>query len=161
MLLSSAQKVTHYAQYYAHHHCNYATVHIQFYYHIRIVRLLPVVFYITTLCCSAWIFYTLCSILCSWENLYLILHQVHMRTISEIKIIIYKSGDQHVKNWLIMTFNRLHWSFCYNFHSWAKPFLELCLMLSTTYYAQNYADMIGLDLLINLHPKENVSVGLA
>ena len=32
MLLSSAQKVTHYVQNYAHHHCNYATVHIQFYY---------------------------------------------------------------------------------------------------------------------------------
>ena len=26
MLLSSAQKVTHYAQYYAHIYCNYATV---------------------------------------------------------------------------------------------------------------------------------------
>ena len=32
MLLSSAQKVTHYAQYYAHNYCNYATVHTQFYY---------------------------------------------------------------------------------------------------------------------------------
>ena len=31
MLLSSAQKVTYYAQYYAHNYCNYATVHIQFY----------------------------------------------------------------------------------------------------------------------------------
>ena len=28
MLLNSAQKVTHYAQYYAHDYCNYATVHI-------------------------------------------------------------------------------------------------------------------------------------
>ena len=30
MLLSSAQKVAYYAQYYAHKYCNYATVHIQF-----------------------------------------------------------------------------------------------------------------------------------
>ena len=32
LLLSSAQKLTHYAQYYAHNYCNYATVHMQFYY---------------------------------------------------------------------------------------------------------------------------------
>ena len=31
MLWSSAQKVVHYSQYYAYHHCNYATVHMQFY----------------------------------------------------------------------------------------------------------------------------------
>ena len=30
ILLSSAQKVTHYAQYYPHNYCNYATVHIKF-----------------------------------------------------------------------------------------------------------------------------------
>ena len=30
MLLSCAQKVTHYAQHYDHNYCNYATVHIQF-----------------------------------------------------------------------------------------------------------------------------------
>jgi len=29
MLLSSAQKVTHYAQYYAHNYFNYATVELQ------------------------------------------------------------------------------------------------------------------------------------
>ena len=28
MLVSSAQKVTHYAQKYAHHYCNYATIHL-------------------------------------------------------------------------------------------------------------------------------------
>ena len=31
MLLSGAQKVTHYAQYYACNYRNYVTVHIQFY----------------------------------------------------------------------------------------------------------------------------------
>ena len=29
VLLSTTQKVTHYAQYYAHNYCNYATVHTQ------------------------------------------------------------------------------------------------------------------------------------
>ena len=28
LIMSSAQKVTHYAQYYAHNYCNYATVHM-------------------------------------------------------------------------------------------------------------------------------------
>ena len=32
MLLSSAQNVAYCAQYYAHNYCNYAIVHIQFYY---------------------------------------------------------------------------------------------------------------------------------
>ena len=32
MLLSSAQNVTQYDYYYAHNYCNYAIVHIQFYY---------------------------------------------------------------------------------------------------------------------------------
>ena len=58
-----------------------------------IVRLQPVVFYIM-LCCSALIFYTLCSILCSWENLRIILHWVGMITMSQINIK-YKSDDQH------------------------------------------------------------------
>ena len=31
VLLSSTQKVTNYAQYYAHNYCDYATVHIQLY----------------------------------------------------------------------------------------------------------------------------------
>ena len=51
MPLNSAQNVAYYVQYYAHDHCNYATVYIQFYYftdhdYISIVRLQPVVFYI-------------------------------------------------------------------------------------------------------------------
>ena len=32
MLLSSAPNEIYYAQHYAHNYCNYATVHIQFYY---------------------------------------------------------------------------------------------------------------------------------
>ena len=34
MLLSSAQKVDYYAQYYAHNYCNYATVQLQLDYYI-------------------------------------------------------------------------------------------------------------------------------
>ena len=30
MLLSSAEKVAYYAQYYAHKYCNYATIYMQF-----------------------------------------------------------------------------------------------------------------------------------
>ena len=77
-------KVTYYAWHYAHHHCNYATVHSYIFIIIKdcisIVRLQPVTFYIM-LCCSALIYYTLCSILCSWENLHLILHKISMTTI--------------------------------------------------------------------------------
>ena len=57
MLLSSAQKVTHYTQCYAHNYCNYATVLTQSYHfndYISIVRLQAVVFYIM-LCCSVFI----------------------------------------------------------------------------------------------------------
>ena len=32
MLLGSAQKITHYAQYYVHNYCNYAIAHVQVYY---------------------------------------------------------------------------------------------------------------------------------
>ena len=46
------KKVTYYAQNYAQHHCNHATIHIQFYQSISMVRLQPVVLYIM-LCCSA------------------------------------------------------------------------------------------------------------
>ena len=48
------KNVTHFAQYYACNYCNYATVYIQFYYfndYISIVRLQPVVFYISMLQC--------------------------------------------------------------------------------------------------------------
>ena len=52
MLLSSAQKITHYAQYYAHHHCNYATDYTQFIIindSISIDRLQPVSYYVAAL----------------------------------------------------------------------------------------------------------------
>ena len=95
--------------------------------YISIVRLQPVVFYII-LCCSALTFYTLYSILyiCSWENLHLILHQVSMITISQIKIVIYKSDDKHG---MIMTFKRLHWSFCCNFINELNPSYYAGIML--------------------------------
>ena len=74
---------------------------------IVIIRLQPVVFYIM-LCCSALIFYTLCSILCLWVNLCLILHQVGMITMSQIKNVILKVMIRMSTNWLIITFNWLH-----------------------------------------------------
>ena len=66
----------------------------------------------------------------------------------------YKHSDRHV-NKSIMTFIKLHWSFCcnYNFlfryeHPTKNIFnyasIILCLMLSKTYYAWNYAGIIGL-----------------
>ena len=75
---------------------------------ISIVRLQPVVFYIM-LCCSALIFYTLCLILCLWVNLCLILHQAGMITMSRIKNVILKVMIRMSTNWLIITFNWLHW----------------------------------------------------
>ena len=75
------KKVTYYAQYYARNYCNYATVHTHFIIfndHISIVRLQAIVFHIM-LCCSVFIF----EILCSWENLSLILYHVGMITIPQ------------------------------------------------------------------------------
>ena len=105
-------KVTHYAQYYAHNHCNYATVYTHFsifndYSYISIVRLQSVVL-IFMLRCNALIFDVSRSILCSWENLCLILYKVDMITSFTkivIKVVISMSTNQ-----LIMTFDRLHWS---------------------------------------------------
>ena len=50
-----------------------------------------------------------------------------------------------------MTSNRLHRSFCCNFPfmNYILPImLALCLILSTTYFAQNYASIIDLGLLV-------------
>ena len=65
ILLNSAQKVTHYAQYYAHNYTavTYAIVHTHFYHfndYISIIRLKAVVLYIM-LCCSGFTFDILCS----------------------------------------------------------------------------------------------------
>ena len=64
------RKVTYYAQCYAHKYCNYATVHIQFYYfngYISIALLQPVVFYIM-LCCNTLMFDLISSILYPHEK---------------------------------------------------------------------------------------------
>ena len=57
MLLSSAQKVIHYTQYYVHSYCNYAIVHAQLFLlsmiTLAIVRLKPVVLYIYYYICYA------------------------------------------------------------------------------------------------------------
>ena len=71
---------------------------------------------------SALILYTLCSILCLWENLCLILHQFGMIIISQMKIVIYKSNDQHVNKSTDDDFY-LTLIICCNFHTWAKLFL--------------------------------------
>ena len=144
MILSSAQRSYLLCSNYTHHHCNYATVYVSFIIfndYISILRLQPVVFYIM-LHCSAIIFYTLCSILCSWENVHLILHQVGMVTISQIKIVIQKVMIRMFTNRLIMTFNRLHWLSSCNFHSLIKSIL-LCW-----YYAWCFQQPIMLKIIL-------------
>ena len=100
------KNVAYYAQYYAHNHCNYAIVCIQFYYfndYISIVRLQPVVSF--TLCYAAMLLYLAyyaqyyahektCALFCT---------KLWVITILQMKIVIY--------------LHRLHWSFCCNFHS--------------------------------------------
>ena len=58
---------------------------------------------------------------------------------------IYKIGDQHINKLTDNDFNKL-----YTNHfpkSYLPIMLALCLILSTTYYAQNYASIIGLGLV--------------
>ena len=61
MLLSTAQKVAYYAQYYAHDYCNYATVCVQLYYFnnynsiVRVQTIMPL-FLLIMIGCSALIF---------------------------------------------------------------------------------------------------------
>ena len=110
----------------------------------HIVRLQPIVFYIICYtACSAFIF----DMLCSWENLCLILYHVGMITSYTtkvfIKIIIYKNDDQHVNKLTDIDFNELHWLFCLNF---PKSYL-LCWHYAWCFqqpiiYAQNSAGII-------------------
>ena len=104
MLLSSAHKITHYAQYYAHHHFNFVTDYTQFIIFndsISIDRLQPVSYYVAALL----YFKHIAQQYMLMQNLCLILHQVYMIIISQINIFIYKvmismSTNRH----LIMTF---------------------------------------------------------
>ena len=118
MLSSGSQKVTYYAQNYVHHHCNHATVHIQFYHCISMVRLQPVVLYFM-LCCSALNF--ILHIILNSMLMRKLAPQVDMITISQIKVVMWKVMNRLSTKWVIMTFNRLQWSSGCNFHSWANP----------------------------------------
>ena len=143
--------LTHYAQYYAHKCFNYATVDIQLYYfndYISKVRLQPVVLYIM-IRCSALKFY----ILCSWEDLCLILyHVVHDYYIASILLgLSYKSGDKHVNgltndDFLIDYTDHL----VVTFNSWDKSY---------TYYAGIMLDAFN-NLLCSNVCQYNIGLGL-
>ena len=115
---------------------NYAIVHKQyclFNVYISKVKFQPVVLYIM-LRCSALSLNVSCSIIYSWENLCLILYHLGIITKKFIKIAI-KVVISMSTNLLIMTFNRLHWSFCCNF-----PFTY---ELNSSYYAGNMLNVLN------------------
>ena len=111
---------------------------------ISIVRLQPVVLYIM-LCCSALIFYTLAMLRVMLMRK-LVPHfasNCHDYYITN-KDCYRKSDDQNIYK---LTDN--DYFVVVLFISQILPIiLVLCLMLSTTYYAQNYGGIIGLCLLI-------------
>ena len=141
----------YYAQNYVHHHCNHATVHIQFYHCISMVRLQPVVLYFM-LCCSAlnFIFHIILNSMLMRK----LAPQVDMITISQIKIVIWKVMNRMSTNWLIMTFNRLQWSFGCNFHLWAKSHL-LCWHCAWCFQQPIILKIICWDNIIGLSLRHN------
>ena len=84
----------------------------------------------------------------------------HYTTNVFMKIVIYKSGNQHINK---LTNNDLNKLRIYTDHfvvTFLNPtyYADISLMLPTTYYAQNYAGIIGLGLelgnifLLKSHP---------
>ena len=119
------------------------------------------IFYLLAmLCCSAYKVYLLCSILCSRIRIVLSLlslfiykfawisHYSRQCTKTGLLGCVYKCHQ--IMLYVLLKNNcliRVYQSFVAIFKKIFSIVLVLCLMLSVTYYAQNYADIIGWSLV--------------